>query len=38
MARYRTNKRIDSKIFRRTAMRTRAVNVYGYPARGGIRF
>lgn len=38
MNRYRVSHVLDKRIFRRTALRTRAVNVYGYPARGGIRF
>ena len=38
MNRYHVHRGLDKRIFRRTALRTRAVNVYGYPARGGIRF
>lgn len=36
--RKRTNKRLDRRIFKKTAVRTRAVNVPGkIVARGGIR-
>lgn len=37
MKRLSTRPRRDRKIFRRTAMKSKAVNVYPYSMRGGIR-
>lgn len=37
MKRYRTNRLKDKKIFKRTALQTRAANVMGVVSRGGIR-
>lgn len=34
-----TNKRVDRRIFRKTANRTRKINIVGHGAqRGGVRF
>lgn len=37
MRRYRTNRRKDRKIFKRTASRVKAINVSPKSMRGGIR-
>lgn len=37
MRRYKTNRRKDRRIFRRTASTTRAINVSPRSMRGGIR-
>lgn len=38
MKRHETNQKIDEAIFRRTAMRTKKINVQTTNMRGGIRF
>ena len=37
MKRFKTKKKVDKKIFRRTAVKTKAINVNPCMMRGGIR-